>query len=335
MLAFDWATLEHRELLISSTAQATLANIDGVRTASDLATLAQVPVAVMNRFIADLVEAELVLPDDSQALTPDAIADSFLGACHSHAHAQQARSKLGNARAMVIGVGGVGSWAAQALAMQGIGNLVLVDPDVVDSSNLYRQPLFAARDVGKLKVEAAADFLRSNHGASVETLPKRIACPDDLDALGTTAVDLVLCCADEPSATEVGRLVSSWASDRGIPSISGVGYTSASGALPVTIIPGHNDSVCFECTHASATTGELIARGMGAKPLMTIGALLGQIVALEAVRVLAGIDRPRFLGMQGHIDVLGLESRQTRKSPRADCVACARLRGASVHCPTR
>src|SRR5262245_7845693 len=77
---------------------------------------------------------------------------------------------LRDARALIIGVGGLGSPAAQALAAAGIGTLGLIDPDRVELSNLHRQPLYGDADLGRPKVDAAAARLRADHpGLRVET----------------------------------------------------------------------------------------------------------------------------------------------------------------------
>ena len=74
---------------------------------------------------------------------------------------EEGLEKLKNAHVMVLGLGGVGGNAVEALCRSGIGKLSLVDPEVFDQSNLNRQ-LLATRDtIGTLKVEAAKDRIIS------------------------------------------------------------------------------------------------------------------------------------------------------------------------------
>ena len=65
--------------------------------------------------------------------------------------APECQLRLRDARVVVLGVGGLGSWAALSLACCGVGELTLVDGDVVELSNLNRQVLFAAADIGRPK----------------------------------------------------------------------------------------------------------------------------------------------------------------------------------------
>jgi adenylyltransferase/sulfurtransferase len=82
----------------------------------------------------------------------------------------EGQRKLKAARVLCVGAGGLGSPSALYLAAAGIGTLGLVDFDVVDSSNLQRQVLFSAADVGRPKVEAARDRLRGlNPTANIVT----------------------------------------------------------------------------------------------------------------------------------------------------------------------
>jgi len=87
--------------------------------------------------------------------------------------AGQARLKA--ATIAIVGAGGIGSPAIQYLAAAGIGRLVLIDDDSVEPSNLQRQTIFATADVGRAKVEAAADAARRiNPHVVVDTRRSRI-----------------------------------------------------------------------------------------------------------------------------------------------------------------
>jgi molybdopterin/thiamine biosynthesis adenylyltransferase len=102
---------------------------------------------------------------------------------------------LRDSSVLVIGLGGLGSAAALYLAGAGIGRLVLSDLDRVDRSNLQRQILYRSADVGRAKLDAAADSLRAlNPECELELRPGPL---DDASLLAVVrAVDLVLDCSD-------------------------------------------------------------------------------------------------------------------------------------------
>lgn len=72
----------------------------------------------------------------------------------------EAQEKLKKSKVLIVGVGGLGSPAALYLVAAGVGELILVDFEKVELSNLNRQVLYWTRDIGRLKVEAAAEKLR-------------------------------------------------------------------------------------------------------------------------------------------------------------------------------
>ena len=69
--------------------------------------------------------------------------------------------KLKGASIAIVGAGGIGSAVIPALAGAGIGRLTIIDDDVVDRTNLQRQPIFRDDQVGRSKGELAADFVRA------------------------------------------------------------------------------------------------------------------------------------------------------------------------------
>jgi adenylyltransferase/sulfurtransferase len=106
-----------------------------------------------------------------------------------------AQERFAAARALIIGVGGLGAPAAQFLAAAGVGTLVICDADTVDLTNLQRQILYATADVGAAKVDAATARLNAlNPHSRIEGVRERVGA-DQLPSL-VLDVDVVLDCSD-------------------------------------------------------------------------------------------------------------------------------------------
>ena len=85
------------------------------------------------------------------------------------------QERIGNAKVLCIGAGGLGSPALMYLAAAGVGTIGIVDFDIVDETNLHRQVLFGQSDIGKKKVDVAKSKIEeSNPLVSVTTYPVRI-----------------------------------------------------------------------------------------------------------------------------------------------------------------
>ncbi|MBP8235913.1 MAG: HesA/MoeB/ThiF family protein [Rhizorhabdus sp.] len=92
-----------------------------------------------------------------------------------------------NASVAIVGAGGIGSPVIQYLAAAGVGRLRLIDDDVVDLSNLQRQTIFTMADIGRPKVEAAADWIRAaNSDVTVEPVRVRIGADNVRELLADT-----------------------------------------------------------------------------------------------------------------------------------------------------
>ncbi|MBI5279212.1 MAG: tRNA threonylcarbamoyladenosine dehydratase [Burkholderiales bacterium] len=104
------------------------------------------------------------------------------------------------AHVAVVGIGGVGSWAAEALARSGVGELTLVDLDHVAESNINRQVHALDGTLGQAKVQAMRERIAQIHrGCRVNTVEKFVE-PDNWPALLPEPVDAVIDACDEVRA---------------------------------------------------------------------------------------------------------------------------------------
>ena len=95
----------------------------------------------------------------------------------------EGQARLLDGSVLVVGAGGLGSPVIQYLAAAGVGRLGIVDDDVVERSNLQRQVVHADADVGRPKVESAADYVRAlNPDVTVEAYERRLTA-DSIDAI--------------------------------------------------------------------------------------------------------------------------------------------------------
>jgi adenylyltransferase/sulfurtransferase len=94
------------------------------------------------------------------------------------------QERIGNAKVLCIGAGGLGSPALMYLAAAGVGTIGIVDFDTVDETNLHRQILYGQSDIGKKKVEVARTKIQeSNPLVTVNTYPVRITTTNVLEIM--------------------------------------------------------------------------------------------------------------------------------------------------------
>ena len=112
------------------------------------------------------------------------------------------QARLGEARVLIVGAGGLGCPVLSYLTASGVGRLTIVDHDRVEESNLHRQPLYRMSDLGQLKAVAArAALLALNPAVRIEALAERLTPANAADLVGEAQV--VVDAADSFAVTYV------------------------------------------------------------------------------------------------------------------------------------
>ncbi len=115
-------------------------------------------------------------------------------------YGKQGATQIRNAHVVVIGIGGVGSWAAEALARSGVNRLTLIDLDNVSESNINRQVLATDVTLGQAKVTAMRDRIRLIHPACEVTCIEDFVTPENWLGLLPSNVDAVIDACDQVSS---------------------------------------------------------------------------------------------------------------------------------------
>ena len=149
---------------------------------------------------------------------------------------EEAVEKLKNKTVLVAGVGGVGSFVAEALARSGVGKLILVDSDDVEISNLNRQLMSSYETLGKAKVDVMKERIASYSGISVET--KKVFIDGNFEIPGE--VDYIADCIDTLNAK---MALAEKAYEMNIPLIAAMGAArrTVTGELIVTTLDRTSD----------------------------------------------------------------------------------------------
>ncbi|MBQ7376169.1 MAG: tRNA threonylcarbamoyladenosine dehydratase [Clostridia bacterium] len=171
-------------------------------------------------------------------------------------YGEAAMEKLKNARVALFGVGGVGSYAAEALARSGIGHILLVDCDTVSVSNINRQLCALHSTVGHFKVDVVASRLLDIN-PELEVVTRRdFVLPDNIDSFDFASFDYVIDAIDTVSAKIA---IAEVCTSLGVPLISsmGTGNKQDPTALKVTDISKTNT-----CPLARVMRRELKKRGI-------------------------------------------------------------------------
>lgn len=243
------------------------------------------------------------------------------------------QERLREARVVILGVGGLGGRVALELACCGVGELVLIDGDEVEESNLNRQVQFVEADIGRPKAEVTAARLRSlNSRIEAEAVEQRIESQAQL-ADHLDGASIVVEAADWP-AFEIEAWCNSACFEAGVPYVAMAQIPPKVRVGPL-YVPGATG--CHECQKIAWRRNyplyDIAVEQRRGQPYLgpTLGpssGLIGAQAAMDVVHFLTGLVEPASLGTACMYDLRTMEVKRERVVAESGCPVCSDLRTA-------
>ncbi|MFH1349595.1 MAG: HesA/MoeB/ThiF family protein [Pseudomonadota bacterium] len=220
--------------------------------------------------------------------------------------------KLRNAKACIIGMGGLGSLIALKLVAMGIGYLRLVDRDIVSRSDLHRQYLYDVDSVGQPKVEVAFRKLgRLNPDVMIDPFPESLNVNNAFELID--GVDVVLDGLDRP---EPRYILNRTCIKLKIPYVFGAAIETSGNTT--TIVPGQ--TICLECFMPGLKDDDLPTCAVVGVHPSALG-IITAIQVFEAVRLIIGRE-PTLLNKLLYMDLQDMKFHIFKIAPLETCPVC-------------
>ncbi len=238
----------------------------------------------------------------------------------------EAQQRLADARVLVIGAGGLGSSVIPALAAAGVGTIGIIDDDTVELSNLHRQLAHGLADVGRAKARSAAETVAAiDPATTVHTVEARLTAATALDLFA--GYDLVV---DGSDNFPTRYLANDAAALTDIPLVWGAvsQFAGQAGVAWASRGPQYRDLF-----PAPPPPGSVLSCEAGGV-LPTVVAVIGSIMAGEALKILTGIGTP-LIGRVTTYDALGGGFRELAYAPDPDAAPITALIDYELFCGIR
>jgi len=223
------------------------------------------------------------------------------------------QQKLKAARVLCIGAGGLGSPLALYLAAAGVGTLGLVDFDVVDFTNLQRQIIHTVEDVGRPKLDSAAEKLEAiNPFVNVRKFETKLTSANALDLFRD--FDII---ADGTDNFPTRYLVNDACVLSGKPNV----YASIFRFEGQASVFATKDGPCYRCLYPEPPPPGLVPSCAEGGVLGILPGLLGVIQATEVIKLILGSGES-LIGRLLLVDALGMRFRELKLRKNRDCPMC-------------
>lgn len=224
------------------------------------------------------------------------------------------QKRLKDARVLIVGAGGLGSPALQYLAAAGVGTIGVIDDDVVENSNLQRQIIHTDARIGMPKVfSAQAAIEAQNPFVTVRPYHRRLT--GDIAADLFSDYDLIL---DGTDDTATRYLVNETAVRLKLPLISAA-ISQWEGQI--SLFDASRGGPCYQCVFPEPAAPGLAPSCAEGGVLGPLPGVLGSMMAVEAIKLIAGAGAP-LLGRMMIYDGLYGETRLIKIARRPECPVC-------------
>jgi molybdopterin/thiamine biosynthesis adenylyltransferase/rhodanese-related sulfurtransferase len=221
--------------------------------------------------------------------------------------------KLKQAKVLCIGAGGLGSPLARYLAAAGVGTLGIVDFDVVDLTNLQRQVIHGTSDVGRKKLDSAADTLSEiNPNVEVRKFDTRLTSANALELF--RQFDII---ADGTDNFPTRYLVNDACVLTGKPNVYGSVFRFEGQAS----VFATKDGPCYRCLYPEPPPPGLVPSCAEGGVLGILPGLVGIIQATETIKLILGAGEP-LIGRLLLVDALAMRFRELKLRKNPDCPVC-------------
>ncbi len=225
----------------------------------------------------------------------------------------EGQQKLKAARVLCIGAGGLGSPLALYLAAAGVGTLGLVDFDVVDYTNLQRQIIHSTADVGRKKLDSAADKLKAiNPFLKLRTFDTKLTGENALELFRD--FDII---ADGTDNFPTRYLVNDACVLTGKPNVYGSIFRFEGQAS----VFATDEGPCYRCLYPEPPPPGLVPSCAEGGVLGILPGLVGIIQATEAIKLILGKGEP-LIGRLLMVDALAMKFRELKLRKNPDCPVC-------------
>jgi adenylyltransferase/sulfurtransferase len=225
----------------------------------------------------------------------------------------EGQQKLKAAKVLCIGTGGLGSPLALYLAAAGIGTLGLVDFDVVDYTNLQRQIIHSTPDVGRKKLDSAAEKLQAiNPFLNIRKFDMRLSSENALELF--REFDIV---ADGTDNFPTRYLVNDACVLTGKPNVYGSIFRFEGQAS----VFATEDGPCYRCLYPEPPPPGLVPSCAEGGVLGILPGLVGVMQATEVIKLILGVGEP-LIGRLLLIDALAMKFRELKLRKNPECPVC-------------